>query len=486
MEIKRGKTAAPCLIPGLLALMLLFSPNPASSSEGGPHHPRTAPLERLTQGRLKDFPVYRPQGAPRSFVILLSDQKGWDMDADRFARILLGQGVMVIGVDTPAFLADFEKDEDACVYPEGDLENLGRFVQAYDKLPTYYPPILVGYGSGAALVYAALAQAPSDTFGAGLSIQFSPYLPLQKPLCKGYGVEYAANSKRHGVDLLPAKGIQVPWAVLQGENDPQLAEVKKLVGQTPGAELALLPEKTPFPPRGWPEPCRHVFDSLLAKAATRILPPPPADLGGLPLIDVPVKEKGQEKDFFALLISGDGGWAKIDRDIARTLAENGVHVIGLDSLRYFWKAHTPESTADDVNKALLYYLSKLRKQRVLLLGYSQGADVLPFVINRLPPASRARVTLAAVIGLSEHAQFEFHLSSWISDSDEGLPTLPEVRRIADVPFACIYGDEEEDSPCPRLDPRKVHAVKLQGGHHFEGDYGLLAHEILKLLAKYPP
>ena len=38
-----------------------------------------------------------------------------------------------------------------------------------------------------------------------------------------------------------------------------------------------------------------------------------------------------------------------------------------------------------------YYLAHLDKKRVLLIGYSQGADVLPFAVNRLPAATRARV-----------------------------------------------------------------------------------------------
>jgi len=37
-----------------------------------------------------------------------------------------------------------------------------------------------------------------------------------------------------------------------------------------------------------------------------------------------------------------------------------------------------------------YYLAHLAKKRVLLIGYSQGADVLPFAVNRLPAATRKR------------------------------------------------------------------------------------------------
>jgi type IV secretory pathway VirJ component len=115
---------------------------------------------------------------------------------------------------------------------------------------------------------------------------------------------------------------------------------------------------------------------------------------------------------------------------------------------------------------------------VLLIGYSQGADVLPFAVNRLPEATRARVALAAVMGMSEHALFEFHLASWISDDDSGPATMPEINRISGMPVVCVYGADEKDSLCPKLDPRKFTIVELKGGHHFDGDYAGLAQKIL--------
>ena len=106
------------------------------------------------------------------------------------------------------------------------------------------------------------------------------------------------------------------------------------------------------------------------------------------------------------------------------------------------------------------------------------ADVLPFAVNRLPAATRAHVALAAVMGMSDHALFEFHLSSWISDSKSGPATLPEITRISGVPVLCIYGADESDSLCPQLDPKKFIIVRLKGGHHFDGDYANLARHIL--------
>jgi type IV secretory pathway VirJ component len=96
----------------------------------------------------------------------------------------------------------------------------------------------------------------------------------------------------------------------------------------------------------------------------------------------------------------------------------------------------------------------------------------------LSSATRSHIGLTAVMGMSEHALFEFHMSSWVSDDNSGPATLPEVDRISGVPVLCIYGEDETDTLCPKLDPRNATIVKLKGGHHFDGDYANLARIIL--------
>jgi hypothetical protein len=47
----------------------------------------------------------------------------------------------------------------------------------------------------------------------------------------------------------------------------------------------------------------------------------------LPIIEIPAKQPGAT---LAIVISGDGGWAGIDKAIAAVLAERGIAVVGLD------------------------------------------------------------------------------------------------------------------------------------------------------------
>ncbi len=426
----------------------------------------------LSHGRFKDLAVYNPPAQVTSFVLFLSGDEGWNHRAEGFAEQLAQQGAMVVGIDLPKFNAVLNADGGDCDFPDGDLENLSHFVQAYFHNSSYLAPLLVGLDSGGGMAYAVLAQAPPNTFAGALSVGFCPHLKLQEPLCKGSGLELTHGARGSGLGLLPIKSLNDPWVVLRDSKslDCPAAVSRDFVSRVHGAAIAVLPSLGD-------RPFNAAFAKLAAADLNRSIAPPAA-LGDLPIVEVPAQPNAPPSDSFAIIMSGDGGWAGIDRDIAAALSAKGIFVVGLDSLRYYWTKRTPQGLAADTDKMIRYYLSHLGKKRVLLIGYSQGADVLPFAVNRLPAATKAHVSLTAILGMSEHALFEFHVSSWISDDNSGPETLPEVNRITAIPVLCIYGQDEHDSLCPRLDPGKFKIVKVKGGHHFDGNYAALADDIL--------
>jgi type IV secretory pathway VirJ component len=185
---------------------------------------------------------------------------------------------------------------------------------------------------------------------------------------------------------------------------------------------------------------------------------------------VPAQKPGDDR--LVVMLSGDGGWAALDRGVSAEFAARGIGSVGLDSLHYFWNKRTPEETAEAVAGIIKRYTRLWKKPRVILFGYSFGADVLPFVVNRLPPPLQARIDRVVFAGLGPRAAFEFHLSNWLSDEpQEGPPVVDEVRRMPDVPTVCIYGAEEgSDSACPALKGTAVLLRELPGDHHFDEDY----------------
>jgi type IV secretory pathway VirJ component len=172
------------------------------------------------------------------------------------------------------------------------------------------------------------------------------------------------------------------------------------------------------------------------------------------------------------VVSGDGGWAAIDRSIGNALANSGAGVVGFNSLKYFWKKRTPEEAGRDLQRLLDHYQAAWDKKQVVLVGYSLGADVLPFMINGLRPASRAGVRLVALLGPSREVDFEFHLSDWLGTFSHGssMPVRPEVEKLRGLPLLCFFGEDESDSLCHDLGPSLARCIPLGGGHHFGGDY----------------
>lgn len=451
------------------------APTAPASVPASPAAAVSAP-QRISHGRFQNVAVYAPQGTPRSMVLLLAGEGGTDEDAD-LALALERHGAMVAAIDVGEFYAALEADGSDCVFPDGDLENLSHFIQAYFHLPIYRAPLLIGRAAGATLAYAVLAQAPPHTFAGAITVDFCPATRLRKPLCKGEALQ-SEGAAHQELRYLPAPKLDDPWVALQRARDGRCSvdAIRDFTAHMPGAAVVASPSR-------WLPALLAAFDTLQERTARDMAPPAPVVLGSLPVVEVPARPGAPTSDLFAIILSGDGGWAGLDNEVAQALADHGIPVAGLDSLRYFWSARTPQGIAGDVDRMIRYYLQHFGKQRVLLIGYSQGADVLPFALNRLAAPIRARIALAVLMGMSEHAVFEFHVSNWISNDNSGPATMPEVNRIAGIPVLCIYGEGDNDSLCPRLDAAKVRIVKLPGGHHFNGDYAGLAREILAAAAR---
>jgi type IV secretory pathway VirJ component len=433
--------------------------------------------ETLSHGRFENLAIYRPSGEVQRVVLFLSGEQGWNEQLSRSAQLLASQGALVAGIDSRALFANLERDGAECVYPDGDLENLSHFLQAYYRLPSYEPSVLVGYGTGGTMSYAMLAQAPAETFAGGVSIDFCPELRLRKRLCETNSLHTVPIGKGQSHSLLVRDKLDAPWIVFQSPTQRACrpAVTQKFVSEAPGTEIQPVSL----------DPKTGNWEAALSVAVQRLDPQPkkraaplPADLAGLPIVEVPTKHAGST---LAIFISGDGGWAGIDKAVAASLVEKGIAVVGVDSLRYFWKERTPQSTAADVDRIAQHYLDAWDKKDILLIGYSQGADVLPFVVNRLPAATRSQVRLVAMLGLGVRAVFEFHLANWLSQSDDGLPIAPELQRMSSIRGLCLYSEDGDESSCPDAASSMLRAVNLPGGHHFGGDYDRVAALVLEQL-----
>lgn len=206
------------------------------------------------------------------------------------------------------------------------------------------------------------------------------------------------------------------------------------------------------------------------------------DVSDLPLIEVTAAE-GTSTDTFGIMISGDGGWWDLDRAVAETLAKHGVPMVGISSYRYFKKGCTPESTTADMTRVLRHYMAKWNKQGIILAGYSLGAEIIPFVANRIPDDLKQRVRWIVSIGPSAQTIFELHVTDLLKlpSSAKSYAVEPEIDALKNMKFLCVGSDKDTECICSKLKDPFVKSLILPGAHHFGGKYDAVGEAIVAVV-----
>jgi type IV secretory pathway VirJ component len=191
--------------------------------------------------------------------------------------------------------------------------------------------------------------------------------------------------------------------------------------------------------------------------------PDSTDLLGLPLIELATKPGD---NLLAVLLTGDGGWARGDQSMAAAFRARAIPVIGFVSPSYLQVPRTPDGAGEDLRRVLDHYLREWHLERVIVVGYSRGADLLPFMVSRLPPQLHRRLALVAMVGLSDQASFQYRPTDIFAD---GLrftdrPVEPEVEKLRGLRMVCVSGERESGSLCPRLDSSLIRIASHAGGH----------------------
>jgi type IV secretory pathway VirJ component len=432
--------------------------------------------DKFSFGRFGETIVYTPV-VVQHVALLFSDDNGWNATSDAMARTLSERGILVAGIDLRHYAAELAKPRDKCSYLAGEFEDFSHELQKHFSPQRYHLPVLVGMGRGAQLVYGVTAQGSSGTFVGVLTLGFNPqWQPLIK-LCQSYGLRYDVG-KSGFVLLKPTAQLSTPWINLHAARDEKttMREIQEFVVATGTAKSVIVSNATSFDNAAqWREP-------LLTSVAALTRPDQDAKVLSDALRDLPLEEvraTGPATPRMALFLTGDGGWAEIDKGVATQLAKRGIDVVAVSSLQYFWKPRSPEETATDVGRVLRHYLTVWHKREVLLVGYSFGADVAPFVVNRLPNDLHDKIKTLSLLGFAETADFEIHVTTWLGADHHGMATRPEVDRLK-VRILCVYGEGEKDSLCPALASPNIKSVRVGDGHHFGDRYEELADKIVGL------
>ncbi len=219
-------------------------------------------------------------------------------------------------------------------------------------------------------------------------------------------------------------------------------------------------------------------------SSVRVSAGPGAEARTLPLKEVPARplpagDSGGAA--VAVVLTGDGPWRGLADRLAGDVARAGVPAVVWSSPRYYWTPRTPDEAAADLDLVIRWLLARTGRERVVLVGYSMGADVLPFLVNRLPPETRARIGGVALVALAHDAVFEFRLEQWFTRSTApSRATRPELEKLRDLRVLCVWGRGDRLAGCPAMQTSGATVVELRGGHHFKGDRRRLSRVVTTL------
>jgi type IV secretory pathway VirJ component len=218
------------LLIALAATLLSGAVCAATSAASVPAHPRhathKAPAHDPKAARILDaegvgaVTVYAPQGPPKGLALFASGDGGWNLGVWDMAQTAASLGYWVAGFSTPALLKSLDSGTGACSDAAAAAEKIGNEVKSAMNLPQDFRPLLIGYSSGATVVYAALAQAGDTRFSGAMTLGFCPDLIYHKPFCEDAGLTADKQHKPpYGFVFNTVPRVPAPWIVLQGEID---------------------------------------------------------------------------------------------------------------------------------------------------------------------------------------------------------------------------------------------------------------------------
>lgn len=196
--------------------------------------------------------------------------------------------------------------------------------------------------------------------------------------------------------------------------------------------------------------------------------------------DLPVKEWQSNAHNKPLIfyLSGDGGFNKFSTTLCDGIYQHGFDVIALNSKSYFWDKKTPEQTAADIEKYLTEKLVGRNNQQLVVIGYSFGADVLPFILARLPLEFHNKISMAVLMAPSESTDFEIHWSDILGGNSKREMDVPsEINKLTNDKIVILSASDGDHFPFEKITLKRYTHQVLPGGHHFDGD----TDEIVKVI-----
>ena len=420
---------------------------------------------------------------PENIIIMISGDGGWKYGVPEFAKEFSRLNSLVVGVDILRYYKHLRQQETECYMISSDFVELSAAIERKYGFQKYIPPVIMGYSSGATLVYGILAQARPGTFIGGISLGFCPDFELPQKFCQVNGLEEKEIEKGKSYLFLPDSRLGNSWIVLHGKIDKvcDFQKVSDFIHGTADARLVALPSVghgfskwADFMPE-W----KAAYTEMIMKYSndqkqSEQLP----KIDDIPCIITREKKPGGSS-MIAVFFSGDGGWYGFEQSISNRLAEKGVSVVGIDTRKYFWNRKTPEKTSSDIAGLLTYYGKEWNKPGIMLIGYSQGAEIVPFVLTRLPEELKSRVISTVMLSPAVNTDFQVHISNMLGlgSKQNTYNVIEEISEIQRTPQIIFFGDNEKTEVPELLRDKNVKIIRIPGDHHYKSNTSLIVQKM---------
>jgi type IV secretory pathway VirJ component len=423
--------------------------------------------------------IYNQTSKPQNVVIMISGDGGWKSGVTGFAETFSQMNTLVAGVDILRYYKALKLRSDSCYNVAADFVQLATEIEKKYNFSDYTPPVIMGYSSGATLVYGILSQARPETFIGGISLGFCPDIEIPKMLCEHNGLTQTVGKPGKVYFLQPNAKLGNSWIVLQGKIDKicDYQTVQDFVSKTASAELITLPNVghgfskwSDFMPQ-WKDAYYRLTGKFDKTQQTSGIT---EQVKNIPVVITNAKVEIPDAPI-ALLISGDGGWYAFEQLIADHLAKVGIPTVGLDSKKYFWSRKTPEETASDIAKTLSFYGKEWGKNRFVLIGYSLGAEIVPFIVNRLSEEMKSRIASAVLLSPASTTDFEIHISNMLGmgNRQNTYNVMDEIFKMQLIPTLIIFGEGEKTTIPGLLTKASVTVRIIPGDHHYKFNLPLI-------------
>lgn len=187
----------------------------------------------------------------------------------------------------------------------------------------------------------------------------------------------------------------------------------------------------------------------------------------LPVFAYPAPDS-LKNNTLVLILSGDGGWMDFEDEISLKFSGSGFNTVGFNSRDYFWEGKTPRKTAEDIGMLLMVYVRQYRPEKIILCGYSFGADVIPFVYNRLHPRLKSRVAALGMLSPFATSDFKVRTSDLlnIAKDNKKYNVKTEVDKVK-IPIYCFYGKDEDPRALEGIRKSNFYVKLIPGDHSYD-------------------